>query len=1609
MIKFIENIGDFYSQHFFADDFHRKVFDKIGYVTQKKDEDGIKTENHITEINARISPLREKYYRFKNDLLSLKREKDKVKRTHDFHGEVLEALGYQNGTPTYNYPVFLNEKGFIPVRLNYAKGGKPYLFVMEMKAIVHEGDKETEGIYDQIWIKDDWQDVFPRSFDEYNFSPDVVRDALSELFLLPEDERPTYVILLAGAKVFMIHYEKWKYDSFLLFDLEELFVESRLPSNHDYLALFYALLAKPNFLGSSDSLLQSLDEDAHKAAYGVTQNLKNAVIYAVENLANEAIWYKKDQAKTLTEKDAIEKLMAEDKFAKELKDECLSLVYRLLFLFYAEAREDLEILPVKDPTYQKGYSLEMLRDLEMIPLTTDSSRNGDFFSQSLWKLFDYLHNGVQTTNGFAMKPLDSPLFDNKELKHLTGVQFRNVVLQQIIKRLSLSNQSKGKRRGRISYANLGINQLGSVYESLLAFNGFFASDTLIEVKAADDADGKEGTFLVPLARRDDFHEEEILKDPDNPQFDKHILKGHFVYRLNGRDRKKSASFYTPEVLTQTTVKYTLKGIIDKLKERQEAGEDCADEILKLKILEPAMGAAAFQNEVINQLAVMYLELKETEEVRKERKRIVPGKYIDELQKVKAYIAANNVYGVDLNPTAVELGKLSLWLNCMHRNMETPFFAHRLGVGNAVVGCWLKVYDQKDVNVEYPKGTAPGKNAKPVAKAWWTKAPKRVVWLKEEKLNRKPNQYYHFLLPDENMLASADIKLIKEEFTDAQKRGITEWKKEFKKPLTTTECKRLEKLSKVIDILLDEHYKQIKLVIKGTRSTYLVYGQETEQISIKRYDEKELLAASRNARSAPFYKLRMVMDYWCSLWFWDARQSDELPTRDQWYNEIENILGIDLTNIDENADASSILENIRKHAADSSTLFGTENRLQLVENLRNQHRFFHHELEFMEVFKERGGFDVVVGNPPWLKLQFEEKDIIAELFPEISIRKTTAPQVRKLQESYLSIDEQKEGYYEENIGIESSALFLNAVQNYPLLKGQQTNLYKCVLENGFSLTAPNGFLGLLHPEGVYDDPNGQLFRKEIYPRLVFHFQFSNHLGLFDIGGTRTYSINVYRGARQNICFNNINNLFHPSTIDGCFFHDGLGVCGGIKIKGGGEDGFVWNMKPHKKRIVNYTNLRLTILAKLFENSNNGETAKLVSIHSESIISVLEKLNGFKTSVQNFETKITNCLDETIDVNNNTIKRFTHFPEIEQYEMIYSGPHFYVSNPIYKTPKEICTEKAHYDIISLNFINEDFVARTNYVPNQNPQAFPSRINGFKTGEKDYSGNDVYDNWIDYYKVGFRKMLSQAGERTLTSAIMPPKTSHIFGLISIIFKDTSLLVEIQAISSSVILDFFIKTVGASNLTDSRLSAFPLGIEAKYKPQLFSRTLQLNCLNKYYTPLWEESWQDAFAQDQWSKPDGRLKPFGTLTPTWQWSTPLRNWYERRLALVEIDVITAMALGLTLDELILIYNVQFPVLQQNEDDTWYDQKGNIIFTCSKGLNGVGIDRPEWEKISQEINPMQRKLTVGETYTHTITKSELYQGQQITYYAPFDKCDRVEDYKVAWAWFEKVFGEGENI
>ena len=132
--------------------------------------------------------------------------------------------------------------------------------------------------------------------------------------------------------------------------------------------------------------------------------------------------------------------------------------------------------------------------------------------------------------------------------------------------------------------------------------------------------------------------------------------------------------------------------------------------------------------------------------------------------------------------------------------------------------------------------------------------------------------------------------------------------------------------------------------------------------------------------------------------------------------------------------------------------------------------------------------------------------------------------------------------------------MNAYANYPLLVGQQTNLYKCVLTNTFDLASvENGYIGILCPESIYDDPKGQPLRRELYKRLRYHFQYQNELRLFAEVHHHTVYGDQLLGPRRSSSprFASLSNLFHPNTVDACFAHDGHGECGGIKDKNGNK--------------------------------------------------------------------------------------------------------------------------------------------------------------------------------------------------------------------------------------------------------------------------------------------------------------------------------------------------------------------------------------------------------------------------------------------------------------------------
>lgn len=1636
--RFIQNIGDYFPSGYFSEDF----IDKVQKASGLNNDD-------MNSLCAPFVSLRKEYEKYKNYIVNTNpRVKDAIRHTHDFHTRLLKILGYATDAPYDRfYSVDEEDNSVVPVRHILTKNGRTSMLVMEMQPLIKTDDKEPPGLFGQQYnIEVDgqmteqtirhqqyyvgqWSEVFSLP-EDMHISPAVINKAIDALFLLPEDRRPHFILMLAGDTVFLLDSGKWNRGAYLEFSLDELFSQASISAFRKYYALFHLLTCKETLAGDSETILMdTLVEDSYKNAYEVTKDLKDGVILAVETLANEALYYKQNvvhEGFGRKDEETGKYDETDDNFEAEVKDDCLTIVYRLLFIFYAESRSELEILPTGDDVYKQGYSLEMLRDLEQIRLNSQQSRDGYFFDDSIQILFRMLSSGynkidaMSDNKSFRIRPIDSPLFNNNRLHHLGDVKIRNCKWQEIIRALSLSKKNSRYGRGRISYANLGVNQLGSVYESLLAFRGFYAEEDYIEVHKAGKLE--EGTFLVPYSRMDDFEDNEILKDEEGRP--KILPRGTFVYRLNGRDRQKSASYYTPEVLTRSTVKYTLKSIIDEV----AAGKRKATDLLELKILEPAMGAAAFQNEVINQLAEAYLMYQQQQQRERGLRnwRISPDHYRDELQKVKAFIATHNVYGVDLNPTAIELGKLSLWLNVIHKDMETPFFANRLTVGNAVVGAWLKVYNKDEVHGIKGRGNKLEQNK------WWERAPHKIKFF-SNRVNRSINEVYHFLLPDNNMLGVRSIaeQKKKEENKVAYTR-MTALLKDWTAPVSSTDFATLQRISAKIDVLLKDYFTAQISIERYTNNRNEVWDgiehdkgifDDSNDWKDLNYARKQELFDTRYGRDNAYHKLKLVMDYWCALWFWEYKDADALPNRAEYWGDIEALLNVDNDKIDsrtrqalERAGTTSLFDGddefnrigeddaqivmktqkeILTEAHANVSLFADEEplRLQIAERLANRYHFFHPMLEFIEVFWLRDGFDVICGNPPWIKLEFNEANIISEKYPEVAIRKVSAPIVRQKIDQFMNNELMKNLYLSEQNEQACSTAFLNAYCNYPLLIGQQTNLYKCVLTNCMDLISDDkGYIGLLCPDGIYNDAKGQPLRKELYKRLIYHYHYQNKYNLFaDPGSDLYFGCQIMGAKKQNIDFLSMHNLFTPSTIDASFAHDGTGAFSGLKDENG-----KWSSAAHKDRIVHFGYEDIKLLSMVFEDGTTAECAKLVSINNQSILKILKKLALYPTHVRDYIHRTDVCFDETNAPKAGIICRETHYPQVDDYDMIYNAPHFFVGNPYYKTPTEICETKFDYDDIILNRLSSDYIPRSNYKRLVSITDFKKGVKGFVIGQ-DCEGKTVYDSFLDYYKVTFRRRVNLTSERSLICAVLQSKTAHIHAVISTAFRSGDDSVDMAALCSSIILDFFIKVIGASDIYPNRIDSFPLGVADKYKSALYCRTLQLNCLTKYYAELWEECYQPSFKSETWSIEDDRLKPFDTLTANWQWSIPLRNYFERRQALVEIDVISAMALGLSLEDLELIYTIQFPVLQQNENDTWYDTKGNIVFTCSKGLTGVGVDRPVWNTI-KDMQP-------GETYVHTIEKSELYRGEQVTYYAPFTKCDRIEDYRRAWAHFAQRFNE----
>lgn len=1599
------NVHSFYSDHFLE-----SLFERDESVRSVYD----RWEEAANPPPKRLSALSREYFKAKADAVRTDRPEDRLSSTRGINRALADALGYDLIPKLGEIVQTSTGPASVPALTRVERDGSLYLVVLESGF----GDENDTDVLGRAIPRE--ATLLTEAADANTFRG-TYEDALVALFR--RDDPPRWVLILAGDQAILAERHKWGQGKWLRFNLDRMFGIQR-----DTYRQVAVMLARETLCPDGDTPLHDgLDDRSHRHAFGVSEDLKDGLREAVEVLANEYIYDLRFRRKLNVFSNE------ETKLASDLKEECLRYLYRLLFLFYAEARGgELGIIPINSDAYYEGYSLEHLRDLEQVPLDTPEAQNGYFLDVSLRQLFRLVNEGFgpeglladQTFDraAFRIRGLHAPLFDEQSsTPTLAKGKFRNSALQKVLQLLSLSRPAGRRERGRISYAQLGINQLGAVYEGILSYSGFFAKEDLYVVREAGKPDAP--IFFVPESETANYRADEFVTDPD-PDRQGHTKrriheKGSFVFHLAGRDRESSASYYTPEVLTKCVVERALKERLNPLAMPQNTLSPCdedvrasaegegaggegesdrtriplaADEILDLSILEPAVGSGAFLNEAVSQLADAYLERKQAEL----GELIPPAQMNLERQKVKAYLAANNVYGVDLNPIAAELAKVGLWLNTLYKDSETPWYGLRIAVGNSLVGCRRAVYSAIQVAKGEYRDCAP--TPLPMGPEW-TPVPKGAI--------------YHFLLPDAGMVEVTD-KVVKGLAPEATAK-IKEWRKEFiSSKWERGELERLAHLSQEIDKLWLGVVKERREAAEKCRYPKDIWGQPPVGETAKKPAEQEAIAAEleENFHAGP--RLKLLMDYWCALWFWPLERADDLPTQHVWLSHIETLLkgtdrgitksqlpGFEAMGVDTEAEQRFITEH------------GYVNTDEMIKKLvglnvafacGERHRFHHWELRFADLFADRGGFDLILGNPPWVKLEWNESGLLSEAEPQFALRKMNASDVGRARQTALAKPGIREAYVREAMALLGSTSFYNAEENYPLLKGVQTNLFRLFIERAWSNLSRAGVTGYLHPEGIYDDPRGGKFRSVLYSRLRLHAQFLNELKLFsEVHHLVSYSVNIY-GPIGAIAFDHVSNLYHPRTLVESEGHDGHGLVPGIKNADN-----QWETRPHSSRIVRITERELSAFAQIFDEPGTpAARARLPMVHSKEILTVLYKLSLQPRRLNDSREKYlsSECWHETVAQDEGTIRRETRFP-VDSLEWIVSGPHFHVATPLNKTPNERCQNNLDYSAIDVASVADDYMPRTNYVPNVSRDTYLLRQPTWKG-----------QSYTDFYRLGFRKMLSITGSRTLIGAIQPPEVAHIHGVIGIAMTDHELLVDFAGLTSSLVFDFLVRTTGKANLDVGVLPAPKL--TSNQSSEIRNRALRLMCTTSHFASIYEE-----------------LSDMAGLPFRWERNCVERTDSGRRQLLVELDALAAIALGLTEEELVTIYRVQFPVLQEYERTNRYDANGRLVpsailnrartleLNTKQPLDPRLADRPGEESLLFDLPPIVkpgRKGTrannaedprlvaidhpkLGQVAAFAWTDPKMEPRMERHYVPPFIGFDREEDMLAAYRRFAHLANE----
>ena len=335
--------------------------------------------------------------------------------------------------------------------------------------------------------------------------------------------------------------------------------------------------------------------------------------------------------------------------------------------------------------------------------------------------------------------------------------------------------------------------------------------------------------MIPASKVPDYADDVFVKVKDENGFQTEervrYRPGAFVYRLAGRDRQTSASYYTPQSLTSVTVQLALEQRVKEQENAEHQGHRRRGAPLAQSASPPSAPARSSTRPSTRSPPSTCGYAR-----KKLARRLEPEERALALQRVKAYIALHNCYGVDLNETAVELAEVSIWLNVMHRGLQAPWFGLHLVRGNSLIGAGRRLYP-----------------AHALAKGG--------QWLKTAPVDHPfsagpipSGHVHHFLLPAAGWGAVAGEKEAKE-LAPEQAKQLATWRKQLQKPPSDkktrghklTQVQRLQALSVRAEYLWNLVIERLRISEREISRPIDVWGAETCRRRRKR---------SRATRSSP---------------------------------------------------------------------------------------------------------------------------------------------------------------------------------------------------------------------------------------------------------------------------------------------------------------------------------------------------------------------------------------------------------------------------------------------------------------------------------------------------------------------------------------------------------------------------------------------------------------------------------------------------------------------------------------------------------------------------------------------------------------------------------------